>query len=187
MIDIVAVTFNHGHRLKCFIESILSQTSNNYNLFVIHDGPDESFRRLEYPNVHLIEHPHRTFDYGHHLRDWALQNVVKSEYVLITNGDNYYTPTMVEEVSKRNEDMIYFDFIHHHDNPRNENKSTYGLLKSKLENSFIDMGSVVVRSSLAKQVGFKSLEMGADWIYFNEILKLNPSIYKINKVLFVHN
>jgi len=187
MIDIIAVTYHHGSRLKCFIESILSQSCKNYNLFVIHDGPDEQFSKLSYPSVNLIQHPTRTFNFGHQLRDWALQNIVQSEYVLITNGDNYYTPNMVEEVSKREEDLIYFDFIHHHDNPRNENKSTYGFLKSKLENSYIDMGSVVVRSKLAKQVGFKSLEMGADWIYFNEILKLNPSIAKIDKVLFVHN
>ena len=110
MIDIIAVTYNHGNRLKCFIESILSQSSKNYNLFVIHDGPDEQFGRLNYPGVHLIQHPARTFNFGHQLRDWALQNVVQSEYVLITNGDNYYTPNLVEEVSKRNEDIIYFDF-----------------------------------------------------------------------------
>lgn len=187
MIDIVAVTYKQGHKLKCFIESILSQTSNNYKLHVIHDGPDEEFLSLKYDSVNLIQYPNRTENYGHILRDWALKNIVHNEYVLITNGDNYYTPVMVEEVSKCKEDLIYFDFICHHSTTSNENKSSYGFLKSEMKSCFIDMGSVVVRSELAKKVGFNSTQFGADWDYFNQLLKITNSVTKINKVLLVHN
>jgi hypothetical protein len=45
----------------------------------------------------------------------------------------------------------------------------------------------VVKSELAKSIGFNSVSYSADWDYFNEILSTNPSIKKINKVLFVHN
>jgi hypothetical protein len=53
--------------------------------------------------------------------------------------------------------------------------------------SKIDMGCVVVNSDLAKRIGFNSTIYNADWIYFDEILKTNPSIHKIDKILFVHN
>jgi hypothetical protein len=38
-----------------------------------------------------------------------------------------------------------------------------------------------------KKVGFNSIDYAADWDYFEEVLKLSPSITKIDKVLFVHN
>jgi hypothetical protein len=60
-------------------------------------------------------------------------------------------------------------------------------MNCKLIISNIDMGCVVVKSELAKSIGFNSVSYSADWDYFNEILSTNPSIKKINKVLFVHN
>ena len=113
--------------------------------------------------------------------------MVKNEYVLLTNGDNYYTPNMIEEVTKRSEDLIYFDLVHSHKTPHNSNNATYGYMNSELVSSRVDMGNVVIKSELAKKVGFNSTDFAADWIYFNEVLELSPTIFKINKVLFVHN
>ncbi len=194
MVDIIAVTYGQTDILKCFINSIRSQTCDKWRLFIIHDGPNKKLKRsLEkelYVNTNritFIEHPVRTENYGHFLRKWALENVVTSDYVLLTNGDNYYTPNMVEEISKRNEDFIYFDLIHSHKTKSNSNESTYGYMKSELKRGFIDMGNVVIKSELAKKVGFNSSEYHADWGYFEEVLNLSPTISKIDKVLFVHN
>jgi hypothetical protein len=60
-------------------------------------------------------------------------------------------------------------------------------MNCKLLANQIDMGCVAVKSTIAKQVGFNSTSYSADWDYFNSILRLNPSIIKINKILFVHN
>lgn len=193
ILDIVAVTYGQNEILKCFINSIKSQTNNNWRLFLVHDGENKELRLdLETNdylnnNVIFIEYPKRTEHYGHMLRKWALENLVTNEYVLITNGDNYYTPNMVSEVLNKNEDLIYFDLVHSHENISNHNKSSYGYMKSILSISNIDMGCVVVKSNIAKSVGFNSTEYAADWDYFNDILKVNPSIVKIDKILFVHN
>ena len=53
--------------------------------------------------------------------------------------------------------------------------------------SNIDMGCVAVKTNIAKSVGFNTVGYAADWDYFNNILKTNPSIIKIDKILFVHN
>jgi hypothetical protein len=58
---------------------------------------------------------------------------------------------------------------------------------SELKESMIDMGCVVVKSNLAKQIGFNHVNYSADWKYFEDVLATNPTISKINKVLFVHN
>ena len=194
MIDIVAVTYGQNEVLKCFINSIKSQTSDKWKLTIIHDGPNPELMNelssegyLVNDKVVFIQHPNRINDYGHSLRKWAVENVVTNEYLLITNADNYYTPNMVEEVLTRDEDLIYFNLIHSHGNRNNNNKSTYGFMDSKLICGFVDMGNVVVKSNISKKVGFNSTEFAADWIYFDEIIKLGVTQYKINKVLFVHN
>jgi glycosyltransferase involved in cell wall biosynthesis len=193
MITIIAVTYGHIESLKCFINSIKSQTNDNWNLFIVHDGPNPSLKESiineNYLNdkINFIEHPIRTQNYGHILRKWSLENLNLSERVLLTNADNYYTPTLVDEVLKFNEDFIYFDVVHSHSNKSNHNKSTYGFMNTHLISGKIDMGCVIVKSELAKKVGFNSISFEADWHYFEDILKTKPSILKINKVLFVHN
>lgn len=194
MVNIIAVTFNQLEILKCFINSIKSQTSQNWKLTIIHDGPNEKLKNelitekyLDDEKITFIEHPYRTENYGHLLRKWALENLNLNDYVLITNGDNYYTPNMIAEVEKRNEDLIYFDLVHSHKTKVNHNQHTYGFMNSKLQSSHIDIGNVVIKSELAKKVGFNSTRFAADWDYINDVLQLNPTIYKIEKILFVHN
>ena len=194
MVDIITVTYGQNEILKCFINSIKAQTSDNWKLTIIHDGPNDKLKKelidenYLIPNkVEFISYYKRTEVWGHLLRKWALENVIKNEYVLLTNGDNYYTPNMVEEVSKRNEDFIYFDLIHSHVTESNHNRSSYGYINSELKYGRIDIGNVVVKSSLAKKAGFNSTVPDADWFYFEDILKLTPTVYKIDKVLFVHN
>jgi len=194
MIDIISVTYNQNENLKCFINSIKCQTNDKWRLFIIHDGPNsqlkdelESYGYLVPNKVLFIEHPIRKNDYGHSLRKWGVDNLASSEYLLITNGDNYYTPNMVDEVLKIKKDFIYFNCVHSHKTPNNNNKQDYGYLDAKLHRGWIDMGSVVLKTYLAKNVGFNSVDFAADWFYFESILKLKPSIHKIDKTLFVHN
>jgi hypothetical protein len=194
MIDIIAVTYGQNYQLKCFINSIKAQYNDSWKLFIIHDGPNENLKKdlidngyLQKDKIIFIEHPLRTEHYGHVLRDWGLENLATSEYVILTNGDNYYTPNMVSEVLKRSEDLIYFDCVHSHKTPINHNSSDYGFMDTKLQSSRIDMGGAVVRTKIAKKVGFKNKDFAADWKYFKSILDLGITSYKINKILFVHN
>jgi hypothetical protein len=194
VLDIIAITYNQNECLKCFIQSIKCQSNTNWRLFIIHDGPNTELKNslqqnnyLENNKIIFIEHPVRTQTHGHLLRRWGLENLVTNQYVLITNADNYYTPNMVEEILKCKEDFIYFDCVHSHTTEFNNNKSSYGHMNCKLLANQIDMGCVAVKSTIAKQVGFNSTSYSADWDYFNSILRLNPSIIKINKILFVHN
>ena len=194
MIDIISVTYGQNEQLKCFINSIKSQNNKDWRLFIVHDGPNENLKKdlqmngyLEEQKIIFLEYPKRTQNYGHILRDWALTNYVTSEYVIITNGDNYYTPNMIDEVSRRTEDFIYFDCVHSHNTKNNFNSKDYGFMNTKLNRGWIDIGCVAINSKLAKKTGFKSTHFAADWFYFEEILNKTKSIYKIDKVLFVHN
>jgi glycosyltransferase involved in cell wall biosynthesis len=194
MVDIIAVTYGQNEILKCFINSIKSQTSSNWRLVIIHDGPNLELEKqlinenyLIKDKIEFYQYPNRTENYGHKLRKWGLENLVKNEYVLLTNGDNYYTPIMIEEVIKYDSDIIYFDMVHSHKTKNNNNEDSYGFIDSKLKRGFVDMGNVIIKSNLAKKVGFNSIGYAADWEYFDSVLKLSQNIIKINKILFVHN
>jgi hypothetical protein len=192
-LDIVAVTYGQDESLKCFINSIKGQTNPNWRLFIVHDGINNSLKNdlnqngYLNDNVIFVEYPERTENYGHFLRGWAINNLIDNEYVLLTNGDNYYTPNMVNEVLDRDEDFIYFDCVHSHTTEFNHNKTSYGHMNCNLLVNQIDIGCVVVKTEISKSVGFTTNSYSADWNYFNSILSLNPSTTKINKILFVHN
>lgn len=194
MIDIISVTYGHDNNLKCFINSIKSQTNQDWRLFIIHDGPNKNLKLnlenngyIDNQKIFFVEYPTRTGNYGHTLRKWGLENLVDSEYVLITNGDNYYCPIMIDEVIKRNEDFIYFNCVHSHKTKNNSNGTNYGYMNTKLSRGWIDIGCAIIKSSIAKKIGFKSTHFAADWFFFEELLKGNISTYKIDKVLLVHN
>jgi hypothetical protein len=199
LIEIICVTYKQSGSLKVFVQSILNQTNSNWTLNVIHDGFDEEFEQLmsQYSSADTrirykctqIRHN----DWGHSLRDEGIQSL-NGDYVLITNGDNYYVPVFIQNVTERilnnNPDVVMFDMIHSHEFPGGRNIPSYSYFKTEFSRCNIDMGAAVVKSSLARQTGFKDLTHDGDATYFEGIQALkgtNIRIEKIDKVLFVHN
>ena len=204
IIEIIAVTYDHGHKLKCFIDSILSQSADNWRLHIIHDGGGELYDStksdlesngyLKDQRIVFSKSSKRFNDYGHSLRRFGLNNPISdSEYTVITNCDNYYVPEWISFLNNsiaKNPDFIFWDCVHNHSgNTSFDRLNPYGLCKSKLNEGYIDMGAVAVKTKIAFRAGFENTNFNADWIYFEECLKLCDSekIEKIPCILFVHN
>lgn len=212
MIEVICVTYNQNWNLKCFINSFKAQTSPNWFLRIIHDGQGEKLSTLkqdlksnDYINdqVTLESTKKRFNDYGHSLRDYALKNPIKdSDWTIITNGDNYYLPTIVKtiefyEQKKPEAQFLFFNLIQRFEKkifPQLE-KDIYQQLDSKLQLGLIDMGAAAVKTKLARETGFNSREFEADFHYFQDCFKnlqkkhniSNPNlILKIPETLFVH-
>lgn len=202
-IEIIAVTYNETFALKCFIDSIRSQTSQNWKLHIIHDGNGKKFEDLkedliskkyvDQENIVLSATEKRYNNWGHSLREYGLNNrISNAEYIMITNCDNYYCPVLVEEIEsaiKKEPDFIYWDCVHNHKNANFDRPDGYGLLVSQLEYSKIDIGCAAVKSTIAEKIGFPYTNMDADWDYFRDCLREAnfDKLHKINKILFVHN
>jgi hypothetical protein len=199
-IEIVCVAYKRYGPLKLFVQSILNQTAKNWKLTVYHDGPDEQFDALMNSFAH--EAPEkiayrsseiRHNDWGHSLREEGIRHVT-SEYLLITNDDNYYVPLFVQLVTdvivhETSADVVLFDMVHSHSNPGGRALPAYSYFKTAYQRYSIDIGSAVVRSSLAKQAGFRDKTHDGDATYFEDIFRMTPNlkICKLNQVLFVHN
>ena len=191
-IHILAVTYGHDIELKCFINSILCQTNPNWTMLIVHDGPNEKLEEdllrkgyLDDQRITFICSPKRRKTHGHVLRQTYMKEMPDDGYLLLTNGDNYYVPTFVDTVLNSigfdDISLIYWDFKSH--------QTQYLTRPCQLLFSKIDMGAAVVKSSLAKKVGFSSLDYAADWIYFRSVLNSPDFVQsrKIEGMMFIHN
>lgn len=196
-LDIVAVTYGHNYELKTFINCLKSQTSKDWRLIIMHDGPDidnklesnlvkEGYISAEFA-IEFYTTDIRYNDFGHSLRAIALDKYVQNDYVCLTNGDNYYTPNFVEEMQPymdQKSEVILFDFIQWHPN------KAYSAFRTQFAGGMVDMGSFITRADVAKSVGFRHRDFCADGHFANDIVNTYGNTIKyvhINKFLFIHN
>lgn len=199
VIEVICVTYKQYGSLSILVQSFLNQTNPNWQLHVIHDGHDETFQTqmqayCEKDNrIRFSWTRERCNDWGHTLRNEGLK-LSTGEYILITNGDNYYVPSFVEfmmkEIENCDPDVLIYDMIHSHDLPGGRNLPAYSFFQTDFSRCNIDMGAAVVRGDLARRAGFRDRSHDADATYFEDVLAAKQSdlrIVKVNRVLFVHN
>lgn len=200
LIEVICVAYKRYGPLKVLVQSFLNQTAPNWKLTVIHDGADAEFSRImaafaaEAPDkIAYRATEERYNDYGHTLRDMGLKGA-QSDYVLITNDDNYYIPKFIEIVSeaiqKSGADAVHFDMIHSHNKPGGRPQPSYCLFETEYKRQAIDMGAAVVRTELAKAAGFRDKTHDGDATYFEDVAKAKGKgfkTFKVPRVLFVHN
>jgi hypothetical protein len=105
----------------------------------------------------------------------------------MTGDDNYYVPKFLEYFTETilNNDkcgFVYCNMVHDH--------KRYQVIDSKIERKFIDIGNFISKTELAKTIGFKYRDYGADWYYINAYHNKYKNKYdfiKIDKILYVHN
>ncbi|SPE20564.1 hypothetical protein SBBP1_1150006 [Burkholderiales bacterium] len=200
LIEVISVAFQRYGPLKVFVQSWLNQTADNWCLRVIHDGPDMEFVQImselaaqSSGRITFSETDTRYNDYGHTLRDLGLQSA-HGDYVLLTNGDNYYVPKCVEYLTEAAQqsgaDVLLFDMIHSHDRPGGRPMPAYSYFQTQFSRLNIDIGAALVRTAIARAAGFRDRTHDGDASYFEDVARVNNgsvSVCKIPRVLLVHN
>lgn len=196
-LGIISVTYQHSEaQLMVFINSLLAQTNQDWQCLIIHDGPIDNtmpihkvmqWLETKPPEVkgkfQFAASPERGNCWGHQNRELGIK-FTNTPWVLITNCDNYYTPVFVERVLSKAEgyDMVYCDTLHsHHD---------YDYQKSFPVIGHMDMGAFIVKTEIAKAVGFPSREFSADGFFIESIKKYRNQdlkYWELPKAYFVHN
>ena len=188
------------------ISCLLCQTHQNWELLLLHDGKNSTGLNKIVENyndkrINYIQSDIRFHNYGHHLRQWALEEIknnklaLNTDYILITNSDNFYTPIALEEAIKTLENnptasATYFgQFVHGYMSNQKDGTYRFGVLDTKLELGWVDCGGVVVKKDVACSVGWRSMEPYSDWEYFEDIIKKygKESFYKTNGCHFCHS
>lgn len=198
-ITIVCVAYKRHRNIHVLINSILCQTLENWKLLIIHDGPDPEMHDIldkyseDHDEIEYIFTDTRYNDYGHTLRDMGIQKA-DTEFLLLTNDDNYYAPVFLQYMFKlirtNNLDFVLCNMIHSHKNPGVYTQPPYTLFESFPEIKYIDMGNFIVKTEMAKAVGFRDKSFGGDGTFVEDIKQRYHGrirMGKLDNVLFMHN
>lgn len=193
-LNFVVPTYQGGHKLDVMVNCLLSQSSDDWSLTVISDGPDlktfEQMSKYEHNNISYHETFVRHNDWGHTPREYGMLHS-KDLFTVMTGFDNYYVPLFVEIFRNHFQpdvDFVYCDFVLDH--------AQFGIKYEKYKNSQlkpgdIDIGNFATRTSLIQEVGYTSRAFAADWEVVQQLVPIingrGRKIVKINQTLYVHN
>lgn len=183
----------YGDTYPQIISSLICQTYKNWELYLVHDGKaTEGFKAFKdlYPDnrVFLYEETEHSGNYGHAIRAKYLKALsYRSEYVIISNIDNYYMPVFLEkaiESLQANPRAVatYCSQIVH-------NYTGFKVMNCRLQRGLIDCGQVMLKFDEAASVGWNSLDHSADWFFFEDVAKKygGNSFVRFDGCYFVHN
>jgi hypothetical protein len=190
---VIAVAYERAIPLSILMNSFLVQTDPRWELNVIYDGeiPPKirtilnryTDKRIKFSNTET-----RNGNWGHPNRKMMLDKLEgeKDDYVLLTNDDNYYVPTFVEQMlGKASEDVgiVFCNTLHSYNN--------YDVHESALYECGIDMGAFIVKYPIAKKIGFNHSHLTADGRYATECKNFcimhNLKAIHIPRAIFIHN
>lgn len=195
MLNFVVPTYNGGHKLDVIINCLLSQSSVNWSLTVVSDGPDDVTEKQmnRYDQHNNISYHHtniRHNDWGHTPREYGML-LSKDLFTVMTGYDNYYVPLFVEIFENHIQpdvDFIYCDFLLDH--------AQFGVKYQNYKNSQlragdIDIGNFATRTTLIQEIGYTSRAFAADWDVIQQLVpkisERGTRIVKIPQTLYVHN
>jgi len=197
-LEIVCTAFERPAALMTQLCSFAAQTLQNFNIVVFHDGYNSAiesvvneFRNI-YPQIQIKYRfsDNRYNDYGHSLREVALLDAT-SEFLLLTNDDNYYTPNFLEELmpalKSRVYDIRYCNMIHCHKKYRSHSPLGYHPLYTQMKLGWIDIGSFIFNTRKGQKAKFSDRSFDADGLFLERMIANGARSYKSDKFLFVHN
>ena len=198
-ITIVCVSYKRYQLVPILIHCFLAQTLQNFKLLILHDGYDAEMEKIfiefKTKNPTTFDYyfsEERFNDYGHSLRDIGIK-MADTEYLLITNDDNYYCPDFLEimfnAIKQTGASIAMCDMVHGHNNPGGRQQLPHTFFETAPQKNSVDMGCFITKTSFAKKVGFRDKTYAGDATYFEDLISVagDAKFVKIHQVLFYHN
>jgi SAM-dependent methyltransferase len=199
-LTIYVVAYRRYAQIACLVHSLQAQTMPAFHLVILHDGPDFAMlallSKLSRETTLSFEFRFsrtRHNDYGHSLREQAILDC-DTDYILLTNDDNYYVPTFVElmvtAAQRHDLDLVLCDMVHSHDRPGGRPVGSYAAFPTHPSAGNADIGCFITRTDRARRVGFRDKASEGDGTFIADLIALGPALMrwgKVDKILFVHN
>jgi glycosyltransferase involved in cell wall biosynthesis len=198
-IRIVAASYLNGDKrrypaCKSFINSILAQTYDNFELFIVHDGPiddcEEKVDLLESikdSRIKLFQTKERMGKFGYpHRKNYGFINN-DFDWIIWTNDDNFYVPTALEILlhgcQKLDKDIVFCNMISSH--------AFWFPLVTEFKPDKLDLGGFIIKKEVMKQFDFQidgdCTRSDAKMIAELSLKVDNDRMVKIDNFLFIHN
>lgn len=175
------------------ISSLICQTHQNWELRLIHDGPNSTGLRalieaVNDPRITLIETPVRVGSWGHRHRQTELKQLNKSDadFVVVTNADNHKVPVYCEYMLKGftgDKVAVYCSEMVH-------SYKAWQIIPCRLQRGYIDTAGFMVRRSVAHEIGWRDTEShSSDWTYIEDVIRKYGAnkIGRVKGCLLIHN
>lgn len=180
------------------ISSLICQTHKNWELLLIHDGPNNTginkyIIAINDPRIKFIETENHAGNWGHSIRKWALDEIKEkrlsenADYIVITNADNYHVPVYCEYMLNGFENnnsaiAVYCEKMVH-------SYQKWNVQNCSLQLGHVDCAGIMIKTEVACQVGWNDFSHSSDWIYFNNIIRRYgiKNFIKVNGCLLIHN
>jgi len=207
LLTVNMVTYERYEDVKRSIQMFLDQTDPRFVLDIWQDGKDDTKREIvesfKDPRIKYNENKHRANKYGHDMRNKSIMQC-RTKYWCTTNDDNFPSPVFVEEVLKAfgDNDIVritvamgnlpigitapIYPSIGAGCLDPNDYRSVIVLGPDNDSVGHVDACSFIVKTEKIMEVGWRHTEFHGDWIVYDELLKKNPKVCRLNKVLQIH-
>ena len=182
IVDIILPNFNREKSLKETINSILNQSFQNFNLYIIDDFSSdksiETIRNYSDSRIKIIQLKRNKGVYF--CRNLGMR-VSSSKYLAFVDSDDYWDKDKLEKqisfMEKFNHKFTYTDYIAFKEqNSKRVFKKKINVrekfnFNQFINNSSIAMSSVIIERSIINNLKFKKLKICEDYLFKCEILK----------------
>lgn len=124
LISVIIPVYNVEEYLRECVDSVLSQTYENYEIILIDDGSTDNSGKIcdEYAGNNKITVVHKENGGLSDTRNKGLE-LAKGEYIYFLDSDDFIVPETFEElvsaITKSNADFVFFDSLSFEDEGRN--------------------------------------------------------------------
>lgn len=201
LISIIMPCYNAENNLKKSINSVLSQSCDNWELIAVDDGSTDLTLQIlkEYS---VLDSRIRVFAQSNSgpgaTRNYAISNA-KGEYIAFLDSDDWWENDFIEKVNRKilseNADVIFYDLVREKENGKAINVSYISnysklskenLIKYQMTGK-MEWGMVkVIRHSIIKnnELNFSTDSVGEEAVFSYLVLKNSQNISFIDKPIY---
>lgn len=184
-VSLAIAAYNRHDPLFCLLYSLRSQTHENWEAVVMHDGPCPSLRELVQnlgdPRVRFVESPERVGQFGHPLRK-ATAEMCTGDFIGMSNDDNYYAPVyfewMLHALTSTDADFAHCDMVHDY--------WKWCHFVTRPKKNKCDLGCWVARADLVKRTPWRDMTEAGDGTFVEDLVAGRKAVH-VPGTLFVHN
>lgn len=171
-----AIVCCHAQDPASILGNLIYQTRPPDEIVVMHSDTEDIPRLKElFPTVKFVLQENKN-DWGHDKRAKGIE-AAACEYLGFFNADDSYAGDYLEKMlgaaSEHGADVVYCDWS--------------GIADCAFQTCSSTAGNFIVRTSLARKVGYRDREYVADGTFINDIAKETDAIVKVREVLYFHN
>lgn len=191
---IIIPSYNSSSFINIPLDSLEKQTNQDFEVLIVNDGSKDDLKGTIKPYLDrnkswkLIDKENG--NWGSVINYVKNKNLAKGEYVTVLDSDDYFEPTMLEEVSKRNEEIIVTNIFIRKTDKLGKINVYWGkerVLDKKRAFTPLSMphGKFYKKELFQKMIDLREKVSYQDTVLFNDLMSKAKDVYFIKKPLAV--